>query len=114
MNHGVRTILYPVKDLAKAKTLYSKLLGIKPYMDESYYVGFRIGDQEIGLDPNGYNHVMTGPVGYYHISDIKKCLQDLLAAGAQILEEIKDVGGGKMTAYVKDTDGNTIGLIQLP
>jgi predicted enzyme related to lactoylglutathione lyase len=111
MNQGIRTVIYPVKDIARAKALYTKLLGIKPYADEAYYVGFRVGDQEIGLDPNGHNQGMTG---YYHVNDIKKSLQLLLDAGAQAQQEIKDVGGGKLIASVKDADSNIIGLIQSP
>ena len=65
MNQGIRTVIYPVKDIAQAKTLYSKLLGVEPYADEAYYVGFRVGDQEIGLDPHGHNQGMTGPVGVF-------------------------------------------------
>jgi predicted enzyme related to lactoylglutathione lyase len=114
MNQGIRTFIYPVKDIAQAKTLYSKLLGVEPYMDEAYYVGFRVGDQEIGLDPNGHNQGMTGPVGYFHVSDIKNSLQSLLDAGAQVHQEVKDVGGGKLIASVKDAYSNIIGLIQLP
>ena len=33
MNQGIRTVIYPVKDIAQAKTLYSKLLGVEPYVD---------------------------------------------------------------------------------
>jgi predicted enzyme related to lactoylglutathione lyase len=112
MTEGLRTIIYPVKDIARAKTLYSKLLGVKPYVDEAYYVGFRVGDQEIGLDPRGHSQGMTGPVGYWHVDDIKKILQLLLDAGAQAQQEVRDVGGGKLIASVKDADGNVIGLIQ--
>ncbi len=90
MNQGIRTFIYPVKDIAQAKTLYRKLLGVEPYMAEAYYVGFRVGDQEIGLDPNGYNQGMTGPVGYFHVSDIKNSLQSLLDAGAQVHQEVDE------------------------
>ncbi len=114
MNQGIRTVIYPVKDIAQAKTLYSKLLGIEPYADEPYYVGFRVGDQEIGLDPNGHNQGMTGPVAYSHVDDIKKTLQLLLDAGAKVHQEVKDVGGGKLIASVEDADSNIIGLIQSP
>ena len=114
MNQGLRTIIYPVKDITKAKKLYSQLLGIEPYTDEAYYVGFRLGDQQIGLDPNGYNNGMTMPIGYYHVTDIKKSLQSLLEAGAQLQQEVKDVGGGKLIAAVRDADDNIIGLIQMP
>lgn len=114
MNHGIWTIIYPVKDLDSAKKLFSKFLGVKPYADNPYYVGFMIGDQEIGLDPNGHMQGMTGPVSYYNVDDIKKSMQTLLETGGQVQQEVKDVGGGKLIATVKDPDGNTIGLIQMP
>jgi predicted enzyme related to lactoylglutathione lyase len=114
MSQGIRTVIYPVKDLAKAKTLFTKLLGVEPYGDHAYYVGFKVGDQEIGLDPNGHKQGMTGPVGYYHVCDIRKSLQLLLDAGAQAEHGIKDVGGGKLIASVKDAANHIIGLIQLP
>ena len=114
MIQGIRTVIYPVADIAQAKTLYGNLLGIEPYIDEAYYVGFKVGDQEIGLDPNGHNTGMTGPVGYYHVDDVKKSLQLLLDAGAQVQQEVDDVGGGKLIASAKDADGNIIGLIQGP
>ena len=114
MNQGIKTIIYSVRDLAKAKKLFSSLLGIEPVMDEAWYVGFQLGDQEIGMDPNGLKQGLTGPLGYYHVNDIRKSLQDLLEAGAMIKQEIKDVGGGKLIATVNDPDGNVIGLIQMP
>ncbi len=57
-------------------------------MEGVYYVGFRVGDQEIGLDPNGHKQ---GMIGYYHVDDIKKSLQPLLDAGAQVQQEVKGV-----------------------
>ena len=49
---------------------------------------------------------------FYHVDDIKQSLQALLAAGSQTLREIKDVGGGRLVASVKDPEGNIIGLVQ--
>ena len=112
MNQGISLLVYPVKDLAQEKRFYSKLLGVEPYADGAYYVGFKVGDQEIGLDPNGHNKGMTGPVGYRQVDDIHKSLQSLLDAGAQIQQEVQDVGGGKLIAWVKDADSNIIGLMQ--
>jgi predicted enzyme related to lactoylglutathione lyase len=111
MNQGMKTIIYPVTDINRAKQLYSALLGAEPYVDGAYYVGFRVGDQQIGLDPHGHKEGMTG---YFHVSDIKMSLQALVDAGAQILQEIKDIGGGGLIASVKDVDGNIIGLLQGP
>src|SRR3990172_1767587 len=107
---GIRTFVYPVKDIAQAKTLYSKLLGVEPYMDEAYYVGFKVGDQDIGLDPNGHK---AGVTAYHHVDDVRKTLQSLLDAGAQLQQDVRDVGGGTLIASVKDADGNIIGLRQL-
>ena len=55
---------------------------------------------------------MTGPVGYWHVDDIKNIMKLLVNAGVQAQQEVKDVGGGKLIAAVKDADGNIIGLIQ--
>lgn len=112
MNKGIKTTIYPVQDLAAAKAIYGKLLGVKPYMDEPYYVGFRAGDQEIGLDPNAAAQGLTTPVGYYQVEDIQATLKSLVDAGAQVLQDVRDVGHGKLIATAKDTDGNIIGLIQ--
>jgi predicted enzyme related to lactoylglutathione lyase len=112
MNQAITLFVYPVKNLSQAKRFYSKLLGVEPYVDGAYYIGFKVGDQEIGLDPNGYNKGMTGPIGYLQVDDIQESLQLLLDAGAQIQQEVTDVGGGKLTAWVKDADGNITGLMQ--
>ena len=109
MNQGVRIIIYPVKDMARAKTRFRTLLDVEPYLDQPYYVGFKVGDQDIGLDPNGHQ---AGLTAYYRVDDIKERLQSLLDAGSQILQEIKDVGGGRQIASVRDPEGNIIGLVQ--
>jgi predicted enzyme related to lactoylglutathione lyase len=112
MTSGMKTVMYPVTDIAAAKQLYSKLFGVAPYMDETYYVGFNVGGQDIGLDPNGHDKGMTAPVGYWHVDDINESLEELVAAGAETDQPVRDVGGGKLIATVKDADGNVVGLLQ--
>ena len=109
MNQGVTTVVYPVKDIAKAKVVFRELLGVEPYADAPYYVGFKVGNQDIGLVSNSQNEEMTA---FYHVDDIKKSLKLLLDAGGKTLQEIKDVGRGRLIASVKDENGNIIGLIQ--
>ena len=109
MNKGIKTIIYPVRDINNAKTLFGKLLEVEPYADQPYYVGFKIGDQDIGLVPNSPEGGMTA---FYHVGDIKNSLQILIDAGAEIIQDIKNVGGGRLIASAKDEDGNIIGLIQ--
>ena len=109
MNQGVKTVVYPVKDIAKAKELFRELLGVEPYADAPYYVGFKVDNQDIGLDPNGHKEGVTA---YYHVDDIENSLKALVAAGAKIIQEIKDVGDGRLIASVKDENDNIIGLVQ--
>jgi catechol 2,3-dioxygenase-like lactoylglutathione lyase family enzyme len=80
MNQGIRTVIYLVKDVARAKALFRELLGVEPYADQPYFFGFRVGDQDVGLDPNGHKAGMTA---YYHVDDIKKSLPLLLDSGAR-------------------------------
>ena len=114
MTEGIKTIMYPVTDLARARTLYSRLVGVEPYMDEPYYLDFNVQGKDVGLDPHGYDKGMTGPVGFWHVDDIEESLQALLDAGAQAQQEVRDTGGSKSLASVKDADGNVIGLLQAP
>ena len=93
-------MIYPVTDIARAKALYSTLLGVEPSMDGAYYVGFRVGDQDIGLDPNGFSQGLTGPVGYWHVDDIQESVTRLLDAGAEVQQPVRNVGGGKQIASV--------------
>ncbi|MCX5337200.1 putative enzyme related to lactoylglutathione lyase [Streptomyces canus] len=112
MTAGLNTIIYPVKDIARAKALFSALLETEPYADEPYYVGFKDAGQDVGLDPNGHSRGMTGPVPYWHVTDIRARLAALLDAGAELLQDVTDVGGGKLIASVKDADGNLVGITQ--
>jgi predicted enzyme related to lactoylglutathione lyase len=110
----MKTILYPVHDLAAAKKLYGAVLGVEPVVDEPYYVGYRIDGQDVGLDPNGHGKGVSGALGYWHVDDISATLAAVLAAGGEQTQEVTDVGGGKLIATVTDADGNLIGLLQAP
>lgn len=109
MAQDVKLIVYPVSDIEAAKTFYGKYLGVEPYVDEPYYVGYKLGNLEVGLDPNGQE-----VISYVDTTDITSYLQDLVDAGATVDQEPKDVGGGLLIAKVKDANGNVVGLRQSP
>jgi uncharacterized protein len=109
---GIKTVLHPVSDLAKAKAVYTALLGIAPQSDAPYYVGFETAGQHIGLLPGGGPQAMTSPVSYWHVADIEAKLAEVTAAGAIAKEPAHDVGGGRLVATFTDPDGNVLGLIQ--
>ena len=109
---GIKTVLHPVSDLAKAKSVYTALLGAPPQADSEYYVGYDTAGQHIGLVPGGGPQAMTTPVAYWHVPDIEAKLAEVTAAGATVKEPARDVGGGRLVATVTDVDGNVLGLLQ--
>jgi predicted enzyme related to lactoylglutathione lyase len=111
---GIKTVLCPVSDLAKAKAMYAALLGVPPQADESYYVGFEAAGQHIGLLPGGGPQGMTSLVAYWQVPDLEAKLAEVTAAGATLKEPARDVGGGRLVATVTDPDGNVLGLLQDP
>ena len=114
MSEEIRTLIYPVRNMEQTKSLLTVTLGTEPYVDAPYYVGFRRDGFEIGLDPNGHSQGMTGPVPYAEVADIEATYDLLIEAGAEGVQEPKDVGGGKLIASVKDADGNMIGIMHTP
>jgi predicted enzyme related to lactoylglutathione lyase len=112
MASSVRTVIIPVRDLPRARELYGRLTGVAPSSDAPYYVGFTVDGQQIGLDPNGHRHGMTGPLAYWHVDDVAASLAQLVDAGAETVQPVTDVGGGKLIASARDADGNMIGLTQ--
>ena len=109
---GIKTVLHPVSDLEAAKPVYAALLGAEPTTDGSYYVGFEVAGQQIGLVPGGGPQGMTSPVAFWHVPDIEAKLGEVTAAGATVKEAAHDVGGGRLVATVTDPDGNVLGLLQ--
>ncbi len=108
MVNDIKLLVYPVKDVEKAKAFFGKFLGVEPYVDSPFYVGFKVGDLEVGLDPNG----TAGPIAYIDVADIKSSLQTLIQAGGAIMEDVTDVGSGLLIAKIKDQNGSVVGLRQ--
>jgi predicted enzyme related to lactoylglutathione lyase len=107
MAEGSKLIVYPVSSLENSKELFTSLLGVRPYIDGSYYVGYKTDGLEIGLDPHGKS---SGPIVYWDTDNITAKLGELKAAGWETKAEPRDVGGGLLVASVTDVNGNVIGL----
>ena len=112
---GLRTVIYHVDDIGKAKKWYADALGIQPYFDQPYYVGFNVGGFELGLDPDSKavtygNNVMA----YWAVKNIEHALAHLLEVGAKKKSDIQDVGGDIRLATVIDPFRNVFGIIENP
>jgi predicted enzyme related to lactoylglutathione lyase len=113
---GLRTAIYPVPDLAKAKAWYAEAFGVAPYFDQPFYVGFNVGGFELGLDPDtsGVPAGATGVTTYWGVEDAARTWDRLLELGATPFSPVRDVGSGIRVAIVKDPFGNLLGIIQNP
>ena len=113
MFNKLRTVIYHVDDLEKAKEWYKAVTGVEPYFDEPFYVGFDINGFELGLDPD-MNNVEKGnqSVAYWAVDDIEDAVKKLSANNATVSAPPTEVGGGIKVATVKDPFGNSIGLIE--
>jgi predicted enzyme related to lactoylglutathione lyase len=107
--NSVYSIVYQVTDLDAAKAVHRALLGTDPHTDTPYYVGFNAGGLEIGLTPSDGT---TAPIiAYVNVADLDAALAEVRAAGATVIAEPKDVGGGTRIATVTDAGSNSVGLI---
>lgn len=113
MMQGLRTVIYHVSDLAKAKAWYSQVLELEPYFDQPFYVGYEVGGFELGLVPDGKSGA-GGTVAYWGVPDAAAAVQRLIGLGATIVEPLTDVGEGIRVATVADPFGNSFGVIENP
>lgn len=113
---GLRTVIYHAPDLAKAKAWYSKVLGIEPYFDQPFYVGFNIGGYELGLDPDAASTPggKGGSVAYWGVADAHAAFERLISLGATERSAVQEVGEGIRVATVFDPCGNIFGIIENP
>ena len=110
---GLRTAIYPVNDLDKAKRWYADVLGVAPYFDQPFYVGFSVGGFELGLIPDGTAGI-HGAQSLWGVANAESALARLLALGATALEPVTDVGDSIKVAAVIDPVGNRLGVIENP
>ena len=113
---GLRSVIYQVSDIEKAKAWYARALGLAPYFDQPCYVGFNVGGYEFGLDPDssGNPSGAGSGVAYWGVENIESSLEELLKLGATSQGEVQDVGEGIRMATVLDPFGNILGIIENP
>lgn len=113
MIQGLRTVIYPVTQLAEASAWYSRVLERAPYFDQPFYVGFAVGGFELGLVPDGVPGP-TGATAYWGTPDAGAELARLESLGATVESPLDDVGDGIKVATVRDPYGNLFGIIENP
>ena len=113
---GLRTAIYAVADLARAKAWYVDVLERAPYFDEEFYVGFNVGGFELGLvpEPDVPADRDAAGVAFWGVADAAAAYDRLLLLGAADHEPIQNVGGGVKIGAVRDPFGNVLGVVENP
>ena len=114
---GLRTAQSHVKpaDLQAARDWYTKALGVQPYFDQPFYVGFNVGGFEFGLVPDDHLGGQAGSLFvYWGVMEIYSALDALLTIGAKQLSEVEEVGEGIKKVSVLDPFGNRFSVIENP
>ncbi|MFT3705894.1 MAG: VOC family protein [Agriterribacter sp.] len=113
---GLRTAIYKVNDIEKAKAWYTMAFLVKPYFDEPFYVGFNIAGYELGLQPDDTPAAEKAEsvAAYWGVEDVEAEYTRLLSLGATENEAPQNVGGEIIVATLKDPWRNVIGLIHNP
>jgi len=106
-------VLYPTPDLAQGKAFYTQVLGKEPYFDQPFYVGYEVGGFELGLLPDAMPG-QTGAIAYWGVPDAVAELERLQGLGAELRDDVQEVGEGIKVAAVLDRFGNVFGIIENP
>lgn len=109
---GLRTVIYPAPDLDAAKGWWTEFLGIPPYFDQPFYVGFEVGGYELGLLPDA--DPADGAQAYWGVDDVPAAVARAVAQGCVVHTPPADVGEGIVTAVVRQPDGTVVGFICNP
>jgi catechol 2,3-dioxygenase-like lactoylglutathione lyase family enzyme len=109
---GLRTVIYPVADLAAATLWWSTLLGYKPYFDQPFYVGFEVAGYELGLLPEA--SPAEGALTYWGVDSVRQAMEESIALGAVEHAAATEVGDGIVTGSVLTATGNVVGFIRNP
>lgn len=109
---GLRTVIYPAPDLDAAIAWWTRLVGIDPYFNEPFYVGFDVAGYELGLLPTA--DPAEGALVYWGVADVASAVAAAVAEGATEHVPVAEVGGGIVTATVRTPTGAILGLIHNP
>ncbi len=111
MLKGLRSLILPTTDLAADRAWFVDALGIEPYFDEPFYVGFEVGGHELGLHPRD---AAAPAEAYWGVDDLDAEMARMEARGATRVADPEDVGEGIRMVQLTTPTGQVVGLIENP
>lgn len=108
---GIRTIIFPTRDLQASITAWTQVLGKAPAYQTPDLAVFLDGANEVGLSQLPW---VDHPLVFWQVDDIEEAHRALVASGAKAMGEI---AGGSVaelgTAPVTNGDPTT-GIVDVP
>jgi catechol 2,3-dioxygenase-like lactoylglutathione lyase family enzyme len=113
----------PAKDLARARRFYEQVLGLEPDQEINGGVAYRFaGGTAAFLYPTPNAGTSQASQAFWDVADLEREVSDLVRRGVrferyeglpapQDAQGIMTAGGAK-AAWFKDSEGNTLALIQ--
>ena len=113
----------PADDMARAKKFYSSVFGWKtedvPGMEYTMARTVEVGEDRMPKESGAINggmmkrmEAVKSPVITINVADIDKALQKAVKAGGKLVGEKQKVADMGWSAYIKDSEGNVIGVWQ--
>lgn len=117
----------PVDDTTRARKFYEECFGWKTAvwpMPNMEYVGMTTGPMDEhnkpqepsfingGMFKRGAQFPVTGPTVAVTVDNLEEALAKVTASGGEVVMPAQDIGGMGLYAYIKDTEGNVIGVWQ--
>ncbi len=106
----------PVDDAERARTFYAEVFGweIQGWEGQPYWLVTAGSEDERGIDGAliGRGEVHTAPVVVVGVSSVDDAIGAAREAGAEVLTEKQEIPGIGYSAYLRDPEGNTIGLFE--
>ena len=112
----------PAKDIGRAREFYEGKLGFRPKQETAGGVIYEFGERTACfLYPTPNAGTSKASQAFWQVDDVEREVADLKARGVRFEEydmpglKTKNgiaTGGGAKTAWFKDTEGNTLAIVQ--
>ena len=112
----------PAKDIGRAREFYEGKLGFRPKQETAGGVIYEFGERTACfLYPTPNAGTSKASQAFWKVDDVEREVADLKARGVRFEEydmpglRTKNgiaTGGGAKTAWFKDTEGNTLAIVQ--
>ena len=111
----VAQIALTVQDLPKATAFYRDVLGMKFLFDAGTMAFFQCGSLRLMIGQGTQPSTSEGTIVYFRVSDIDAAARLLESRGVEFIQQPHLVARMKShdlwLAFLKDTSGNTLGLM---